>query len=269
MSNALTKQELADQIGKTLRSINRYVQQGCPWVPGPDGEQHFVLEEVAAWLGRHRPQDDPPPASPLAPPGPAGVARDVRQRAEAAKAFATAKRAELDVQAEKGLRQLGLDEKILAAASFEDLATVGREVAAAALRGDLVPGRATVVRQLVSDVRQSMLRAHQRADEGEELDRMLLLTEEGATVAQLFDSLCNGWRRRWVLEALRALLVEDEKEFPAGEVPEAWAPPLEALGLDLAGNAAGDAWPDYLPPPAIPPAQHVAPRPPANPVPQP
>ncbi len=264
MTNPLNKQDLADLFGIDIRTVYRWIARGCPTVRGPEGEELFLPDQVRQWKATQAERRDESPHSPPDPtpfaPSSAGVPRDVRQRAEAAKALASARRAELEVQAEKGLKELGLDEKILQAASFEDLATVGREVAAAALRGDLVPGRATVVRQLVSDVRQSMLRALQATEEKDELGRMLLLTEESAEVAQLFDALCNGWRRRWVLEALRAHLREDEREFPAGEVAEGWAPPLSALGLDLAGNATGD-WPVYLPPPAVPPAQHTAPSP--------
>ena len=69
------------------------------------------------------------------------------------------------------------------------------------------------------------------------------------------DTLVNGWRRKWLIEALDLHLAEDEKEFPGfdGGDLEAW---LAAYGLDLSGDATGER-PVYMTSPAVPPARVI------------
>jgi hypothetical protein len=83
-------------------------------------------------------------------------------------------------------------------------------------------------------------------------ESLFLVTRHARELAQAFDKIGNGWRRRWLVEAVRLHLAEDKKELPGWDGD--MQPVLEALCLDAMGEPASDAWPAHLAPPVVAPA---------------
>jgi hypothetical protein len=253
MTSQLTKAELAERLDVTIRTVTNWVQAGCPSVL-QDGERRFVEADVRRWRAAQAPAPrapvEPSPALPSIGGGtmPAGAA----ERADLAGKIARARRHELEVSQERGLKELGLDEKVRAARTASDLAEIAVEITALSAAGAITPARSHALRQLVAETRHSLSARERKADERGD-GRLVLATEDACALVAKFDTLVNGWRRRWLLEALELHLAEDEKEFPGfdGGDLEAW---LAQFGLDLSGDPVGER-PAYMTAPVIPPAR--------------
>lgn len=257
----LSKAELAERLDVTIRTVTNWVQAGCPSVQD-GGERRFVEADVRRWraaqghaaqghaAGAARPEPAPAPMS--APYGTGSMPAGAAERADLAGKIARARRHELEVAQERGLKELGLDEKVRAAKTASDLAQIAVEVTALSSAGAITPARSHALRQLLAETRHNLSARERRADERGD-GRLVLATEDACALVAKFDTLVNGWRRRWLLEALELHLAEDEKEFPGfdGGDLEAW---LAQYGLDLRGDPVGER-PAYMAAPIVPPAR--------------
>ena len=127
------------------------------------------LAEVEAWLGHSEPSPVPtvapqvvaPLVAGMVPAGPPRPMRSMRQRdpavvkVELAKKALAAERARRDLEAEKGLATLGLDKRIRRCRSLDDVALLAQEVAALVASGELSLERASGIKSMLAEVRQS------------------------------------------------------------------------------------------------------------------
>lgn len=275
----LSKTELARALGVNERSVTRWVAEGCPTVK-VGHETRFVEADVRRWTAEKGRTLKPgaqrsastSSASPTNAPGPArddgpsvpafrpldgaGSLSDPREKARFAKDMWTAKQREHDHQQEKGLQTLGLDELIRAATTSSDVIALDLKVAALLAAGAMKPQRGQALRQILAQA----LRGLQARETAAQATSQAYLVSPGAReVARLYDELANGWRRRWIDEALRAHVAECKQELPGWDADMTGV--VEGLGLDRLGAPVGDSWPAYLPAPVVPPALVIAPRP--------
>lgn len=254
--NGLTKAELARVLGVDVRSVARYQQRGCPSTRDSQGRVIFDVFAVRRWLEAEGiPIREPEQGystgatAPAAPPQDyqPTVSKDAMQRAELARKLSIARKNELEIQSEKGLKDLGLDQKIRGAKTLSQLAEVCSEFAAFVSSGEILPQRSHALRQTLNVLERAL-----RAKEAETKDdgRIFLMTEQGRVIAETLDKIGNGWRRRWLLEAAALHLAEDEKEIPGFEYD--MTETLAGLEIDLMGEPIGAAWPTYLSPPTVP-----------------
>lgn len=263
----LNKYELARELGIAVRSVERYQQRGCPFSHDDENRTVFDLEAVERWLEaegvvvRPEPPAPPPAPRPAFSDGAAPVSKDSLQRAKLARDLSVARKNELEINAEKGLKELGLDQKIRGAKTLTQLAEVCAEFAAFVSSGTIQPQRSHALRQTLGLLEKAI-----RSKEAETKTdgRMWLCTEQAFRMAEVFDKIGNGWRRQWLLDAARAHLDQDMIELPGFEVDMTEC--LAALRIDLMGEPAGER-PEYMTPPqvplALPPPPEVAnpPRP--------
>jgi hypothetical protein len=267
MTPALTRSELAEHLGVTPRTIGNWIEAGCPRVV-VDGAEHFVLEEVERWCqargltgrpGRPRRNDPPPPAAQPSPGGPPVVptfdrdrpltTKDAAARADAARKIAQARQQEHELQQERGLKDLDLADRIRAVTTADELVRLDLEVAALVGSGAMKHQRGQALRQLLAQAHRALAAHESGATEDQSL---FLVTSQARKLAQAFDKIGNGWRRRWIVEAVRLHLVEDKQELPGWDGD--MQPVLDALCLDAMGEPKGDAWPAHFAPPVIAPA---------------
>jgi len=265
-TETVDKHALARALGVATRTVERWVQQGCPHTRDDAGGLVFVLAEVHAWREQATadgPRSGVPGGTPersalpptLDSPRPAAP-REAAQRADAVKKIAQARQQEHDLEQEKGLKDLDLADRIKAAKSTDDLLQIALETTSLVARGAMKHQRAQALRQLLSYA----YRALKERQATEETDgRIFLLTEQAREVAETFDRIGNGWRRRWLVVAARQHLEEDERELPGWDGD--MQPVLDGLLLDAHGEPKSDAWPEHLPPPAVPAAKIVTPVP--------
>lgn len=123
-----------------------------------------------------------------------------------------ARRTELALQSELGLKGLGLGDMIREAKSLEALARVGLEVAARDAEGALTPVRSRSLKAQLTEARQ-LLQAH-AAQPKEEADHVALYRAETLEVAEAFDKLVSDERRARVRAFVLAALEEDLRELP-------------------------------------------------------
>lgn len=271
MSKRLNKQALAEAFGVTPRTVQRWLQQGCPHQRSEDGALSFDVDEVRRWSTAPAPRPAAaagaapasPPPPPLRPssttdtldatPGPASPSLDhVRLRARTAQDLARARKAELELQQEKGLKELGLDERIASAQTWGDLVQLAREVTRHVASGAITTQRGQALRQLLAETRHAVRQQEREAGaRGAHDGRLVLVTEEARQLAVDFDTLVNGWRRRWVAEALALHRAADRTELPEADLGPGAPLLLARLGLDLHGEPAGER-PAYLPAPVVP-----------------
>lgn len=249
-----TKQDVTSTYGVAARTVERWMRAGLPHQKGPDGAVYFDPVAVGAWAAA---RGIKPSTSAAGLDGQAPLStREAAQRADVAKKIAQAKRQEHELQQEKGLAALGLDERVRSAKTASDLADVAQEVTALVAAGALASQRGHALRQLLSETRQA-LRMREAAGSAED-GRVALVTAEARQVAELFDRLVNGWRRLWVRDAVLAHVAADALEFPPTAAEGATAQRLAALGLDLHGDPApGQASP--FPAPTVPSPQEGTP----------
>jgi hypothetical protein len=269
MSKRLNKQVLAEAFGVTPRTVQRWLQQGCPHQRDEDGALSFDVDEVRRWSTAPAPRPAvapaaPPPSRPTPPPadaldaapGPASPSLDhVRLRARTAQDLARARKAELELQQEKGLKELGLDERIASAQTWGDLVQLAREVTRHVASGAITTQRGQALRQLLAETRHAVRQQEREATtRGAHDGRLVLVTEEARQLAVDFDTLVNGWRRRWITDALAHHRAADRVELPEGDLGPGAPQLLARLGLDLHGEPVGER-PGYLPAPVVPPPE--------------
>lgn len=264
-----TRTELAAHLGVTAKTIGNWIESGCPTTT-VDGEERLVLDDVELWRqakgltgrpGRPRRSDGPTPAPTTTTPFAHGVerdrtitAKDAAARADAARKIAQAKQQEHELQQERGLKDLDLAERIRAVTTADELVRLDLEVAALVGGGAMKHQRGQALRQLLAQAHRA-LAARETTDEVDE--GLHLVTRQARELAQIFDQIGNGWRRRWLVEAARLHLEQDRLELPdCDELPAA----LSTLAIDAMGEPLSDEWPARFAPPVVAPAL-VTPRP--------
>jgi hypothetical protein len=221
VSRSLTRTQLAKALGVAARTVTRWVELGCPHAR-VKGRLMFDEGEVRAWCaqgGLDLPGAATPPsraASVAAPRGPAATADLVRKLAQA-------KRSELELAAERGLRDLGLDERIRACKTFEEFAAIDLEVAALLANGTLSPDRARAIQGSIAGARQNT-KAHHDADDGLDRERFVLASEDALKIAEAFEGIVSDERRARIVAHVLAEAAVDLAEHPnvdlADGVPE-------------------------------------------------
>lgn len=227
---ALSKAEVADALGVTIRTVNRWRALGCPRVEEA-GEERYVVDQVQAWLDSRegtaeaphsaREESEPPAPSTavptfssLPPRGPTAVTKETRQRAEVAKIIASTRMTELEVQQEKNLRDRPLAELIRAATTLEDLGELTTEILALVGEGSLRPVRANALHKLLVERRQQL-----KAQEHDRPDplggKVLLCTAEVEPIVRAFEAIYSDERRARVANFLLEVYEEDLAEAPA------------------------------------------------------
>lgn len=219
----LTKGQLAKAKGVSVRTVDRWLKKGCPSVPDDDGRHRFDIAAVNAWLDTQEadPGADVPPSagtegaspSPLTP-------RDPLRQADMVRKVNQARRSELELAAERGLKDLGFDAKILAARTFEDYAEIDRQVAALLARGAMTPDRARAIMSAIGDARQNTKAHRDAADGQDDLERFALASDEALRIVEAFEGIVSDERRAKVLEHVLAEAAADLAETPNVDLAE-------------------------------------------------
>jgi len=214
----LSKRQLAQALGVSVRTVERYAQRGCP-SSKVKGQVRFSLREVRSWresqgnTGRPgRPSHmDVLPSSP-APSAPVASKQSLA-KAELARKISIARKNELEVASERALKDLGLDRKIREARGFRDLVAINQEIAALLASGSLLPSRGQAIQRLMAEARQNML-AQQDAGREHADGRVFLCTEEGGLMLRVFEGIVANARREIVLRVLKEQAEADLQENP-------------------------------------------------------
>ncbi|MCO5171143.1 MAG: terminase small subunit [Planctomycetes bacterium] len=214
----MDKHELADRVGVSIRTIERWLKIGCPHARDAMGQLVFDEHAVRAWardrdLLRGRPDPNVESRS-LLSDGPVAT-RENLTKAEIARKISIVRRNELEIAAEKGLKGLDLAQRIREAGTLDELNAIGREVAALVASGSLVAARATALRQLLGDARRGLLAAA-RDSRGDDDDRVVLCSTRGLRVLQAFEALVSDARQARVEAFVAAELEQDLQEQAAG-----------------------------------------------------
>lgn len=200
----LTKDEVARIFGVSKRTVTSWVAKGCPVTPQPGRSHLFNEDEVREWRQRALGVGDEPAVA---------ASRDNLARAELARKITLARRNELELAAERGLRDLNLDEQIRAAKTHDDLMEISKEVGALLGSGALSPARGRAIQSLLAEARHNM-KEHREAEGDDDLERLVLLTEEGGELVRLFEGLISDERREAILATVRSEAELDLIEFP-------------------------------------------------------
>lgn len=121
MSRTLSRAQLATGLGVDQRTVTRWVDMGCPH-SRIKRRLLFNETEVRAWCAQHGLAL--PAAAPAGDGAPPSAPRAPLAMADLARKLTLAKRSELELAAERGLKDLGLDEKIRKARTFEEYAAL-------------------------------------------------------------------------------------------------------------------------------------------------
>lgn len=231
MKRDRSKEQIANALGVSVRTVERYVKRGCP-CSRAKGRPVFAEAEVRRWRsqqalsgrsGRPSHADALPAAAPApsrrsgktaaAAFPPEGASKQNLAKAELARKISIAKKNELEVAAEKALKELGLDERIRAAQGFGDLIAINQEVAALLASGTLLPSRGQAIQRLMAEARQNLL-AQQQAGQEHADQRMFLCTEEGGLLLRVFEGIVSDARREVVLRVVKEQASADLREHP-------------------------------------------------------
>lgn len=239
MKRELTAEQLAIALGVTERTVWRWLERGCPSDEEP---RRFDAEEVRAWCVAHGLQaptapSTPPSAEPGAPsrPSPPPSTPPITATlatAELARRLTVARKNELELQAEKGLKELGLGEKIRAAQTHADLLEYTKQVIDLVGSGAMTPERGRTLQGLVTTAGRHMKARH--AEGAGAPERILLTTEEGWSLLEAFEGIVSDARRARLVELVLAAAAEDAEENPnadlaAGLPEEPEVPPADEL----------------------------------------
>lgn len=216
MKGLLTKGQIAKLHGVSARTVARWIERGCPSVLA-DGERRLDPAKVERWLG----EEDVPegPAGESGDPAPSAVPKDTLRKVDYYRKITQAKRSELELAAERGLKGLGLDDLIRKARSFEEYAALDREVAALIANGTLTPDRARGIQVVLANARQNT-KAHLEAHEGEENERFVLVSEEVLRIAEVFEGIESDERRAAIVAHVVAEAAADLAEHPNVDLAE-------------------------------------------------
>ena len=238
MDRRLTSKQLAARLGVTDRTVRWWASDlGCPHTR--QGRRYLYDEaEVRSWKAG-RPQADlgepqpPPSAGAPAPRTTPLASRDSLAKAELARKLTVAKRNEMDLAAERGLKDLDLGDRIRAAQSHHDLAVISKEVGALLGTGALHPSRGRAIQALLAEARHN-LREHREVEGDEEPQRLLLVSEEGAELLEVFEWIVSEERRARVLSLAKTEAEADAAADPHVDTAQGIDPDaVEELPEDL------------------------------------
>lgn len=213
MSPALTRAQLAKALGVSARTVTSWVSEGCPCTR--EGNRDLFDEaKVRAWrAGRQR-------AAPTAAGATAGEgleqslpSRDSLVRAELVRKLTIARKNEMELAAEKGLKDLDLGARIRAAKTHDDMLTISSEVCALVGTGSLSPARGRTIQGLLAEMRHS-LKQHRDNEVDEDAEQFVPLTEQGIKLVEDFEAIVSDERRALVLDHVRGQRAIDEAETP-------------------------------------------------------
>lgn len=220
MSRTLSRAQLATGLGVDQRTVTRWVDMGCPH-SRIKRRLLFNETEVRAWCAQHGLAL--PAAAPAGDGAPPSALRAPLAMADLARKLTLAKRSELELAAERGLKDLGLDEKIRKARTFEEYAALDREVGALLANGTLTPDRARAIQGSIADARQNT-KAHLESGQGQAIERFVLASEDALVIAEAFEGIVSDERRAALVAHVRAEATADLAEHPnvdlADGVPE-------------------------------------------------
>ena len=222
MKRSLSKKQLAEALGVSARTVERYAQRGCP-SSKEKGQLRFSEQEVRRWrtgqattgrAGRPSHADALPQPAPARSAASSPVAsKQSLAKAELARKISIARKTELHVASEKALKDLGLDAKIREAKGFVDLIAINQEVAALLASGSLLPSRGQAIQRVMAEARQNML-AQQEAGQQHGDGRVFLCTEEGGLMLRVFEGIVSDARREAVLRLVKEQAEADLLENP-------------------------------------------------------
>lgn len=225
MKRTVTKAEAASALGVTLRTLTRWLAEGCPHTRDEQGLVWLNVEEARRWRGPSRaaPPDAPAgPAFPVDAGASAPPPRPSLETAELARRLTIARKNELELAAEKGLKDLGLDERIRAAQSHADLLEYTKKVIELVGSGAMTPERGRTLKELVIAAGRHM-KARSDAEGDGEPQRLILMSEESAQLVRAFEGIVSDARRAELLALVLAALQKDQDENPnvdlAGDLP--------------------------------------------------
>jgi len=223
----LSASELARVLGKTERTVRRWPAMGCP--VAQEKPLRFDEAEVRAWCaGRGLKVAPPRPRSERAPMAPAQESpRPLDAKAaELVRKVTAAKKDQREYDAERRLKSLGLDEKIRAVKTHEDLLTYTLEVMALIGSGDMIPERGRVLRGLVAEATR-VLRATREGEGGGEPERLHLASPQGVALLEAFEWIVSDERRAEILAHVQRERAQDEEEFDTFDLAANMPPDAE------------------------------------------
>jgi phage terminase Nu1 subunit (DNA packaging protein) len=210
----MTKQELAGHFRVSEKTVQRWIAQGCPHTRDDQGRLDFDRYAVARWLGERASHESSGADAPTPPESSSVASKENLNRAELMRRLATARKTELEVQAEKNLKDSGLGAQIRAARTFEDLGQLTNEVTALLGEGALRPNRASALHKLLVERRLQLTKLQEREAGNPLAGRVRLCTGEVEDVVAAFEALYSEERRARAVRFLAQLLDEDLAEHP-------------------------------------------------------
>ena len=201
----LSKNDIARIFGVSARSVTAWVGKGCPVTAQPGRSHLFNEDEVRVWRERSLGDGDEGPS--------ASTPRENLAKVELARKLTAAKRNELELAAERGLRDLDLGEKIRAAKTHDDLVELSKEVGALLGSGALAPARGRAIQALLAEARHNM-RARRELEVDDDPEHLILLTKQGGELVRAFEGICSDERREAIVDFVRTEADVDLAEFP-------------------------------------------------------
>lgn len=205
-----TKKDVAETLGVQLRTVTNWIASGCPSEIGPDGRRLLDLTEVRQWrLDRE---------SQSAPTSPGSGGKPTLAQAELARKLTIAKRNELALAAERGLKGLGLADEIRAAETHDDLLAYTKEVTALVSAGLLSVARGNAIRSLVAQVEKTLTTSRQLAETTSE--RFAMGSPEAIVLMEAWEWIICPERRARVHEYVLREAQLDAEEYPNVDLTE-------------------------------------------------
>jgi phage terminase Nu1 subunit (DNA packaging protein) len=226
MSAGLTRAQLAKALGVSARTVTTWVSEGCPCTR--QGTRDLFDEAaVRAWRAERQRGAQGATAGTTDGLDPQLPSRDSLVRAELVRKLTIARKNEMELAAEKGLKDLDLGARIRAAKTHDDMLTISSEVCALVGTGSLSPARGRTIQGLLAEMRHS-LKQHRDNEVDEDAEHFVPLTEEGVQLVSDFEAIVSDERRVQVLEHVRGQRALDEAETPNVDLAD--EPAAESTG---------------------------------------
>lgn len=204
----LSARELAEVLGETQRTVERWGTDGCPrWQDATSGEWRYAGDQVRAWLAQ-------------------------QQRAGRKVGTGSGKRGGKAEPAAERVEDTELRSLIDTARSRAEVNDLRRRVARDLAGGRLSGGQGNSLRAILRDLEDSLATEAQQSRGSE-----TLVSEGAKDLAEAFDALVSG-ERRARLRALLEQLLDEERAALNPEDPEQVRKALETAGLDAYGEPA-------------------------------
>lgn len=229
MSQPLTRAQLAKALGVNPRTVTGWVGEGCPCTR--DGNRlQFDETAVRAWRAK-RGSHASDAASPSDGDAPPFTSRDSLARAELVRKLTVARKNELELAAEKGLKDLDLASRIRGAKTHDDMLAISSEVCALVGSGSLSPVRGRTIQGLLAEMRHS-LKEHRDTEVDEDTERFVPLTNDGARLVEDFEAIVSDERRAALLDHVREQRALDEAEHPNVDLADGVEEETDPTGAD-------------------------------------